>query len=138
MTPDPTFTIGDLPIYGDSILAPMDGYSDQPFRELARKLGSAMSYTEFVSALDVLNRPHFILPRLAFEETERPVAFQIYDDDPGRILQAAEYLIQYQPDILDVNMGCSSKSVAESRGRSRPAAYAGQGRPDHPPTHGRI
>ncbi|MFN2143776.1 MAG: tRNA dihydrouridine synthase, partial [Anaerolineales bacterium] len=51
-------------------------------------------------------------PRLAFEESERPVAFQIYDDDPDRILRAAEYLMQYQPDILDVNMGCSSKSVA--------------------------
>lgn len=112
MTSDPTFYIGEIPIYGDSILAPMDGYSDQPFRGLARQLGSAVSYTEFVSALDVINRPHYILPRLAFEESERPVAFQIYDDDPSRILHAAEYLMQYQPDILDVNMGCSNKSVA--------------------------
>lgn len=104
--------IGEIPVYGDSILAPMDGYSDQPFRGLARQLGSAMSYTEFVSALDVLNRLESILPRLVFEEAERPVAFQIYDDDPARILQAAETLMQYQPDILDVNMGCSSKSVA--------------------------
>jgi nifR3 family TIM-barrel protein len=112
MVSDPTFYIGKIPIYGDSILAPMDGYSDQPFRGLARQLGSAMSYTEFVSALDVLNRPHLILPRLAFEEAERPVAFQLYDEDPLRILQAADHLMQYQPDILDVNMGCSSKSVA--------------------------
>ncbi len=112
MEPAPTFTIGDLPIYGDSILAPMDGYSDQPFRGLARQLGSAISYTEFVNAMDVLNRPHYVLPRLAFEQSERPVAFQIYDDDPDRILRAAEHLMQYQPDILDVNMGCSAKSIA--------------------------
>ena len=58
----PTFTIGDIPVYGDSILAPMDGYSDQPFRGLVRQLGSAVSYTEFVSAQDVLNRPNHILP----------------------------------------------------------------------------
>ena len=63
MVPAPTFTIGDLPIYGDSILAPMDGYSDQPFRGLARQLGSAISYTEFVSALDVLNEAYdYALP----------------------------------------------------------------------------
>ncbi len=44
----PTFHVRDLPIYGDAILAPMDGYSDWPFRSLCRELGSAMSYTEFV------------------------------------------------------------------------------------------
>ncbi len=99
-------------MYGDAILAPMDGYSDQPFRGLARQLGSAISYTEFVNAMDVLNRPDLILPRLAFEESERPVAFQLYDDDPARLLQAAETLMAYQPDILDINMGCSAKSVA--------------------------
>ena len=108
----PTFTIGDIPVYGDSILAPMDGYSDQPFRGLVRQLGSAVSYTEFVSAQDVLNRPNHILPRLAFEDSERPVAFQLYDDDPERILRAAEFVMQFDPDILDVNMGCSVKSIA--------------------------
>ena len=41
----PTFTVRDVPIYGDALLAPMDGYSDWPFRSLCRKLGSAMSYT---------------------------------------------------------------------------------------------
>ncbi len=111
-TREPTFHIGELPIYGDSILAPMDGYSDQPWRGLARQLGSAISYTEFVNAMDVLNRPHFVEPRLAYEEQERPVAFQVYDDDPDRILLAAELLMDYKPDILDVNMGCSSKSIA--------------------------
>jgi tRNA-dihydrouridine synthase B len=108
----PNFYVGEVPVYGDSILAPMDGYSDQPFRGLARLLGSAMSYTEFVSALDVLNRPHHIARRLAFEESERPVVFQLYDDAPERLLQAAEKLMVFQPDILDINMGCSSKTIA--------------------------
>ena len=108
----PTFYVGAVPVYGDSILAPMDGYSDQPFRGLARQLGSAMSYTEFVSAQDVLNRLHLVERRLDYEESERPVVFQLYDDAPDRLLQAAEKLVAYQPDILDINMGCSSKSIA--------------------------
>lgn len=108
----PTFRIGTIPVYGDAILAPMDGYSDQPFRGLARQLGSAISYTEFVNAMDVLNRPDLIVPRLAFEESERPVAFQLYDDDPTRLLRAAEAVLDYRPDFLDINMGCSAKSVA--------------------------
>src|SRR5512136_985404 len=46
----PTFHVGDVPVHGDAILAPMDGFSDWPFRSLCSALGSAMSYTEFVRA----------------------------------------------------------------------------------------
>lgn len=108
----PTFYVGDIPVYGDSILAPMDGYSDQPFRGLARRLGSAMSYTEFISAMDVVSPNRKVERRLAYGADERPVVFQLYDDAPDRLLQAAEILMAYQPDILDINMGCSSKNIA--------------------------
>jgi tRNA-dihydrouridine synthase len=46
----PVFRVGNVPVYGDAILAPMDGFSDWPFRSLCSALGSAMSYTEFVRA----------------------------------------------------------------------------------------
>lgn len=40
----------DVPVYGDVILSPMAGFSDLPYRSLCYDYGSAMSYTEFVSA----------------------------------------------------------------------------------------
>jgi tRNA-dihydrouridine synthase B len=52
----PKFLIRDVPVYGDTILAPMDGYSDWPFRSICRALGSAMSYTEFVKVEKILSR----------------------------------------------------------------------------------
>jgi nifR3 family TIM-barrel protein len=108
----PTFKVRDIPIYGDLILSPMDGYSDYPFRSLARELGSAMSYTEFVNAIDVVYRHPFIEKKLYFTEAERPIVYQIYDDDPERILKAALKVRQNNPDIIDINMGCSAKSVS--------------------------
>ena len=33
-SPTPTFDIAHLPVYGDAILSPMDGFSDLPFRGL--------------------------------------------------------------------------------------------------------
>jgi len=39
----PAFFVRDIPIYGDLILSPMDGYSDRPYRALCRLLGSAMT-----------------------------------------------------------------------------------------------
>ncbi len=77
-TATPAFHVREVPIYGDAILAPMDGYSDWPFRSVCRSLGSAMSYSEFVKVEDVLQRPRHIRAKLYYEEAERPVVFQIY------------------------------------------------------------
>lgn len=112
ITSQPAFQVGGVPVYGDLILAPMDGYSDQPFRSLCRSLGSAMSYTEFINALDVVHILKRIEPKFAYLPGEHPVVFQIFDDDPQRLLKAAQMLLPYQPDIIDVNMGCSDKSVS--------------------------
>jgi len=115
MTAPAHFFIKHIPVSGDLILAPMDGYSDQPFRSVCRELGSAVSYTEFINALDVLKGHPLLERRLAFLPEERPVAFQIFDSEPARLLEAALRLQAYKPDIIDVNMGCSVQKVS-SRG----------------------
>jgi len=112
-TQTPNFHIRDIPIYGDAILAPMDGYSDWPFRSICRALGSAMSYTEFVKVEKILSRSKEPAKRLYYEEAERPVTFQIYGDDPDLILKAALVVEKWKPDIIDINMGCPAKSIAD-------------------------
>jgi nifR3 family TIM-barrel protein len=109
----PAFYVREIPIYGDTVLAPMDGYSDWPFRSLCRALGSAMSYTEFVKVEKILSRSKEPAKRLYFEERERPVTFQIYGDDPDLILKAALRVQELNPDIIDINMGCPAKSIAD-------------------------
>lgn len=112
----PTFSIGKVPINGDLILAPMDGVSDMPFRGLCRQLGSAMSVTEFINALDVLEGNPRYEHRLAFEPYHRPLSLQMLGDEPVQILDAAQQLVEeVQPDIIDINLGCQSKNVT-SRG----------------------
>jgi tRNA-dihydrouridine synthase B len=108
----PTFYVGDVPVYGDAILAPMDGYSDWPFRSLCSLLGSAMSYTEFVPAEAITRVFERMLPRFTYEEAERPVVFQIYGDDPDEILKAALQIQELSPDIIDINLGCPARKVA--------------------------
>jgi tRNA-dihydrouridine synthase B len=107
----PTFHIAGIPIYGDAILAPMDGYSDWPFRSLCRGLGSAMSYTEFIKSEFLVRAFKRMEPRMRFDETERPVAIQIYGEDADEIVGAARLVQTKRPDIIDLNMGCPAKSV---------------------------
>jgi tRNA-dihydrouridine synthase B len=109
---EPVFRIGNLPVYGDLILSPMDGFSDLPFRSVCRGLGSALSYTEFINALDILQRHPFIEEKLTFLPEERPVVFQIFDNEPERLLEVALRLQERGPDVMDVNMGCSARTVS--------------------------
>ena len=93
----------------------MDGFSDYPFRLISRQHGSAMSYTEFINALDVLNGHPGINNKLFYDQRERPVVYQLFDDDPERLFKVALILSEHQPDIIDINMGCPSRQVS-SRG----------------------
>jgi len=90
----------------------MEGFSDMPFRSICREQGSAMSYTEFINALDVIQGNPHVLKKLTFLTAERPVVFQIFDNEPARLLEAALRLQEFDPDIIDVNMGCSVRRVS--------------------------
>ncbi len=103
---EPAFWLGSTPVYGDVVLAPMDGYSDLPFRSVCRELGSAISYTEFIHAPDVLQRPERIRKRWEYLPWEQPVVFQIYGSTPQTLLEAALRLQAYGPAAIDINMGC--------------------------------
>jgi tRNA-dihydrouridine synthase B len=109
---EPKFRVGHVPVYGDALLSPMDGFSDWPFRSLCSALGSAMSYTEFVKAQFIVRAFEHMGTRFKYEEAERPVAFQIYGDEAGEIIEAALRIQDLKPDIIDINMGCPSKTVA--------------------------
>jgi tRNA-dihydrouridine synthase B len=108
----PAFWLRDIPIRGRTVLAPMDGYSDWPFRSLCRALGSAVSYTEFVSADRLLRRPAHMRTKLYFEPAERPLVFQIYGDDVDQVVRAALAVQELGPDAIDLNMGCPARSIA--------------------------
>ena len=109
---EPTFYIDTIPVYGDVILAPMDGISDMPFRLLTRRMGGAFNITGFVNTTDVMNNARYLEERIGFNaEQERPIAFQIFGSDPDLLLESALKLQERKPDFIDVNMGCSAKVI---------------------------
>ncbi len=109
----PNFRIRNIPVYGDLILSPMAGFSDKPYRLICREYGSAMSYTEFVSADGILHDNERTLEMLRFDPSEHPtVVFQIFGHDESILEEAARRIEQLGPDIIDLNMGCSVKKVS--------------------------
>ncbi|MAT99416.1 MAG: tRNA dihydrouridine synthase DusB [Anaerolineaceae bacterium] len=114
MMQQPLFTVGDVPVFGDAILSPMAGYSDVPYRALCRAYGSAMHYTEFVPVEALLGkRVHErFRQRLDTQPGEHPMVFQIFGNNAQMLLDAARRIQEWEPDIIDINMGCATRKVS--------------------------
>jgi tRNA-dihydrouridine synthase B len=108
----PTFQFQGIPVFGDLIFAPMDGISTQPFRSLVRALGSSMSYTEFIPAVDAIYPKTRLHEHVVFSEDERPLVYQLLDNHPDRLARAAESLLVYKPDAIDINLGCPARDIS--------------------------
>jgi len=101
--------LGDRPV----MLAPMEDVTDPSFRHICREMGASMVYTEFVSADALIRNINSTMRKLHINDTERPVAIQIYGREPEPMVEAARIVEQAGPDILDINFGCPVKKVAQ-------------------------
>ncbi len=90
----------------------MDGVTDPPFRRLGRRLGSAVAYTEFIHALDILYQPRKVWPRLRWRAWEQPVFVQIYGHTVSMLVEAARRVQEVGPAAIDINMGCPDPRIA--------------------------
>lgn len=101
--------LGDKPV----LLAPMEDVTDQAFRLLCKEFGASMVYSEFVSADALIRSVNRSLEKIRVDDSERPVAIQIYGRDVPSMVEAAQIVeSEAHPDILDINFGCPVKKVA--------------------------
>jgi len=112
MTSKPSFLIRDIPVYGDVMLAPMAGYADVPHRMLCRSFGASLNYTEFIAIEEVLNGTKSAKMLLDFTSNDRPMVVQLFGNNSERFLEAALLIEELGPDIIDINMGCSTRRVS--------------------------
>lgn len=104
--------IGKVTTTSPLLLAPMAGYSDKVFRGLCKEQGASLVYTEFVSSDGIVRDSEKTKGYLDFDYKERPVGIQIFGSDPNTMAKAARYIEQeYEPDIIDINFGCSVRKV---------------------------
>lgn len=103
--------IGNINITGDLALAPLDGFSDHPFRKICKEMGAALVFTEFINSLDVAQKLNDLEKRVFFSKSQHPIGFQVYGNDPQRIVYAAILLQEYKPDFIDLNLGCAVRRV---------------------------
>lgn len=93
-------------------LAPMAGYTNQPFRRICKFYGADVVYSEMASATALSYGGKKTLELLRFSEDERPYVVQLFGNDPKYFQNAVRIVTEkIHPDGIDINMGCPAPKV---------------------------
>ena len=108
--------IGNVQIDGKVVLAPMAGVADRAFRELCVDYGASYVVSEMISSKGVSMGDRKSKDLAFISEKERPAAIQIFGSDPVVMAQSVEQVMQFKPEIIDINMGCPAPKIAGNGG----------------------
>jgi tRNA-dihydrouridine synthase B len=105
--------LGPLNLDSPFVQAPMAGWTDAPFRTVARRFHRGLLFTEMVSAEALCRGNKRTLEYCRIEESHHPVALQLVGRDADRMAQAAAIAETLGPDIIDINAGCPDRKIVQ-------------------------
>lgn len=108
------FDIGSVHIPGRTVLGPMAGVTDLPFRLLCREQGAALVVMEMISAKALVYHNKKTKELAQSRPEERPVSLQLFGHEPEVMAEAVELIRDWPFDILDINMGCPVPKVVNN------------------------
>jgi tRNA-dihydrouridine synthase B len=106
--------IGSVTLENQTILAPLAGISNLPFRLLAKEAGCALVCTEMVSAHGLVNKSSKTERLMDSLPEEKPLSVQIFGSDPAIMAEAAGLVESSGADIVDINFGCSVRKIVKN------------------------
>lgn len=105
--------IGNVEIKNRIVLAPMAGISNTSYRKIIKEMGAGLIYAEMVSDKAIMYGNVKTMELLKMDESERPIAQQIFGTDIDSFVTAAKKIEEeMHPDIIDINMGCPVPKIA--------------------------
>ena len=105
--------IGNIEIKNKIVLAPMAGISNTSYRKIIKEMGAGLIYAEMVSDKAIMYGNVKTMELLKMDESERPIAQQIFGTDIDSFVTAAKKVEdEMHPDIIDINMGCPVPKIA--------------------------
>lgn len=105
--------IGSYQFSNQTILAPMAGVTDLPYRNLCRELGAGAAVAEMLTANQKLWGTRKSSTRQIQKNESGLRWIQILGNDPEQMANAARELELNGAHLVDINMGCPAKKVCK-------------------------
>ena len=112
------FKIGNIKLKNNVVLAPMAGVSNPSYFSICEEMGLGYAVTELISSEAIVrsNKKTFDMLN-GIEKINIPVAIQIFGNNPITMGKAARIIErEFNPSIIDINMGCPVPKVAIKNG----------------------
>lgn len=106
--------IGSFETENNIFLAPMAGVTDLAFRRICRSWGAGMVYSEMISAKGLYYNDKKTAELMRISDDERPCAIQIFGSDADIMAEVIPKVMEYRPDIIDINMGCPTPKIVNN------------------------
>ena len=106
--------IGKVELESNILLAPMAGVTDKAFRMIVKPFGPALMYTEMVSGKGLFYKSKKTADLLTADESEKPVAVQIFGHDADIMAGIANSALEYGAAVIDINMGCPAPKIVNN------------------------
>ena len=97
-------------------LAPMAGITDSAFRQICKKYGADVVYSEMISVDGLHYNSKKTLELLKFSKKEKPIVIQLFGKKPELFSQAARIIEKNGADGIDINFGCPVPKIFKSGG----------------------
>ena len=111
----PPLQYGPLTLRSRYLLAPLAGYTNLPFRRVIHELGPmGLGTTDLVNARALLERRPKTLKMIRTHAADKPFSVQIFGSDPAVMHDAAQMLLDYHVDCIDINMGCPVDKIVRN------------------------
>ena len=107
--------IGNIEIKNKIVSGPMAGFTNLPYREMAKEFGCGLVYAEMVSDKALCYKNENTWQMLRISKSEHPVAMQLFGHDLESMVEAAKIIDEHcDCDIIDINMGCPVPKVLKA------------------------
>ena len=106
--------IGNFETKNNILLAPMAGVTDLPFRRICARYGAGMTYSEMISAKGLWYKDKKTASLMKIAPDERPTAIQIFGSEPYIMADIIPQVMEFKPDIIDINMGCPAPKIVNN------------------------
>ncbi len=103
--------IGKLKLKNNLVLAPMVDVTDLAYREICRKAGAGMAYTEMIYIDAILHENEKTKKLMMTSKKDKPVGLQVTGNNEEEFAKFSKLKELKNYDLIDINCGCPSIKI---------------------------